>query len=52
MTRTTTSSCSASDGTLNVLDETGAVQESWNVIEPWESPSEWQQPHPGLRVVG
>jgi hypothetical protein len=41
-----------SDGTLNVLDEAGAVQESWTVIEPWESPSEWQQPHPGLRVVG
>jgi len=42
----------ASDGTLNVLDETGAVVDSWDVIEPWESPDEWQQPHPGLRVVG
>lgn len=41
-----------SDGTLNVLDESGAVQESWNLIEPWESPVEWQDPHPGLRVVG
>ncbi|WEK61767.1 MAG: hypothetical protein P0Y60_03110 [Candidatus Microbacterium colombiense] len=41
-----------SDGTLNVLDETGAPQESWKVIAPWESPTEWQQPHPGLRVVG
>jgi hypothetical protein len=41
-----------SDGSLNVLDEAGAVQESWNVIEAWESPTEWQQPHPGLRVVG
>lgn len=40
------------DGTLNVLDETGSLQESWNVIGPWESPTEWQQPHPGLRVVG
>lgn len=42
----------ASDGTLNVLDEAGAVVDSWGVIEPWESPEEWQQPHPGLRVVG
>ncbi|PRA81515.1 hypothetical protein [Microbacterium sp. MYb66] len=40
------------DGTLNVLDDTGALQESWDVIDPWESPTEWQQPHPGLRVVG
>jgi hypothetical protein len=42
----------AADGTLNVLDETGALQESWNIIDPWESPAEWQQPHPGLHVVG
>ncbi|WP_372966961.1 hypothetical protein [Microbacterium sp.] len=42
----------ASDGTLNLLDETGAVVDSWEVIEPWESPAEWQDPHPGLRVVG
>jgi len=42
----------ASDGTLNLLDETGEVLESWSVIEPWESPAEWQDPHPGLRVVG
>ena len=41
-----------SDGSLTVLDESGAVQESWPVIDPWESPTEWQQPHPGLRVVG
>lgn len=40
------------DGTLNVLDENGALQNSWSVIDPWESPTEWQQPHPGLRVVG
>ena len=42
----------ASDGTLNLLDETGEALESWSVIEPWESPAEWQDPHPGLRVVG
>lgn len=40
------------DGTLSVLDEDGALQESWPVIDAWESPTEWQQPHPGLRVVG
>ena len=42
----------SADGTLNVLDESGVRQESWPVIAPWESPTEWQQPHPGLRVVG
>lgn len=40
------------DGTLTVLDENGSPQDSWSVIDPWESPTEWQQPHPGLRVVG
>lgn len=40
------------DGSLTVLDESGAVVDSWGVIDPWESPTEWQQPHPGLRVVG
>ena len=40
------------DGTLTVLDEQGEVQDSWSVIDAWESPAEWQEPHPGLRVVG
>ena len=40
------------DGSLSVLDESGALVDSWNVIAPWQSPTEWQQPHPGLRVVG
>ncbi|MFD6816658.1 MULTISPECIES: hypothetical protein [unclassified Microbacterium] len=40
------------DGSLTVLDESGAVQDSWSVIDAWESPAEWQDPHPGLRVVG
>ncbi|MCK2026004.1 hypothetical protein KZC56_06800 [Microbacterium sp. SSW1-47] len=40
------------DGSLAVLDESGAVQDSWSVIDAWESPAEWQDPHPGLRVVG
>lgn len=42
----------SADGSLYSLDETGAVQDSWPVIEPWESPAEWQNPHPGLKVVG
>jgi outer membrane protein assembly factor BamB len=40
------------DGRLYLLDEDGEVVDQWSVIEPWESPAEWQQPHPGLRVVG
>jgi hypothetical protein len=42
----------SADGTLNVLDESGEVVDSWDVIEPWASPVEWQDAHPGLRVVG
>jgi len=42
----------SADGSLYSLDDAGAVQESWPVIEPWESPVEWQNPHPGLKVVG
>lgn len=42
----------SADGDLSVLDESGEVVDRWGVIEPWESPAEWQQPHPGLRVVG
>lgn len=42
----------SADGSLYSLDEAGAVQKSWPVIEPWESPVEWQNPHPGLKVVG
>lgn len=40
------------DGSLTVLDETGEVQDSWSVIDAWESPAEWQDAHPGLRVIG
>lgn len=42
----------SADGSLYLLDEDGEVIDQWSVIEPWESPAEWQQPHPGLRVVG
>ncbi|PJJ70555.1 hypothetical protein CLV46_0077 [Diaminobutyricimonas aerilata] len=41
----------SADGTLNLLDETtGEVTESWSVIDPWESPVEWQDAHPALTV--
>ena len=42
----------SADGSLYSLDEAGEVQDSWPVIDPWESPAEWQHPHPGLKVVG
>ncbi|WP_136042672.1 MULTISPECIES: hypothetical protein [unclassified Microbacterium] len=40
------------DGSLSLLDESGELVDTWSVIAPWESPTEWQQPHPGLHVVG
>jgi DNA-binding beta-propeller fold protein YncE len=43
----------SADGTLNVLDPaTGEITDSWSVIEPWESPAEWQEPHPAIVVDG
>lgn len=42
-----------SDGNLHVLDEnTGEITESFPVIDPWESPVEWQDPHPAIVVNG
>ncbi|MBG6237571.1 hypothetical protein IWX78_000514 [Mycetocola sp. CAN_C7] len=42
-----------SDGNLHVLDEnTGSITDSYPVIEPWESPIEWQDAHPALMVHG
>ncbi|MCI2956421.1 hypothetical protein MN032_01845 [Agromyces atrinae] len=41
----------SADGSLYVLDETGAVTDSYPVIEAWESPVEWQDAHPALSVV-
>jgi hypothetical protein len=40
------------DGALHVLNETtGAVEESYPVIDAWEGPIEWQNPHPALTVL-
>ena len=42
-----------SDGAIHVLDpETREFTESFPVIEAWESPLEWQQPHPAIVIVG
>ncbi|WP_207454027.1 zinc metallochaperone AztD [Desertivibrio insolitus] len=41
------------DGQLHILDETtGAIEQSYPVIEAWEGPAEWQDPHPALTVNG
>ena len=40
-----------SDGALHLLDErTGELLASHPVIDAWEGPAEWQDPHPALRV--
>ncbi|RUQ87937.1 hypothetical protein ELQ93_08350 [Labedella gwakjiensis] len=41
-----------SDGAIHVLDpETGELTESYPVIDAWESPVEWQDPHPAITVA-
>lgn len=41
-----------SDGAIHVLDpETGELTESYPVIDAWEGPIEWQDPHPAITVV-
>ena len=43
----------ASDGAIHVLDpETREFTESFPVIEAWEGPLEWQNPHPAIVIVG
>ncbi|HWS50789.1 MAG TPA: zinc metallochaperone AztD [Microbacterium sp.] len=43
----------SADGSIHVLDpETGEITESYPVIEPWESPVEWQDAHPAIVVAG
>lgn len=42
-----------SDGAIHVLDpETGQITATWPVIDAWESPAEWQEPHPAIAVDG
>ena len=41
------------DGSLHVMDpETGELGDAYPVIAPWEGPSEWQEAHPALTVLG
>ena len=41
-----------SDGSLHLLDvATGEVTASYPVIDPWDSPVEWQDAHPSLAVL-
>lgn len=42
-----------SDGAIHVLDpETGALTAAYPVVEAWESPVEWQDPHPAITIAG
>ncbi|WP_460796482.1 hypothetical protein [Microbacterium sp. GXF0217] len=42
-----------SDGRLHVIDPTtGEITASHDAIEAWESPTEWQQPHPAIATSG
>jgi len=42
-----------SDGAVHVIvPETGEITDSYPVVEAWESPVEWQDPHPAITVVG
>lgn len=43
----------SADGTLNSIDPaTGTIEKSWDIIDPWTGPVEWQDPHPALAVHG
>jgi len=43
----------ATDGALHAVDpRTGGLGESFPVVDPWEGPTEWQDPHPSLRIEG
>ncbi len=41
------------DGAIHVLDPaTGEITDEYPVVEPWEGPAEWQDPHPAMTVDG
>lgn len=43
----------ASDGAIHVFDPaTGEITAAYPVIEAWESPVQWQDPHPAIVVAG
>ncbi|MDK8173891.1 hypothetical protein QP735_15285 [Curtobacterium citreum] len=42
-----------SDGALHTMDEqSGELTASYPVIDAWQGPTEWQDAHPALKVVG
>ncbi len=42
-----------SDGALHTFDEqTGEPIDTFDVIDAWEGPTEWQDAHPALKVAG
>lgn len=41
------------DGAIHVIDPaTGEITETYDVIDPWEGPAEWQDAHPSIVVNG
>ena len=41
------------DGAIHVLDPaTGKITEQYPVLDAWEGPANWQEPHPALTVNG
>lgn len=43
----------ADDGAIHVLDpETRKFIDSFPVVDAWEGPAEWQDPHPAIKVEG
>lgn len=43
----------SSDGQIHVLDpRTGEFVDAHPVIDPWEGPAQWQDPHPAITVHG
>lgn len=39
------------DGSLHVIDPaTGEITDSWPVVETWQGPADWQEPHPALVI--
>lgn len=40
------------DGNLHSIDPaTGEITSSLQVVDPWEGPAEWQDPHPSVKVA-
>lgn len=43
----------STDGQIHVLDpESGEVTDAFPVVDAWEGPADWQDPHPAIKVDG